>query len=101
MCSLVHIVPLRRSIVIPFCSRNFALFFTWSYKEIPGIDPQIVENEIKTYPNSNIVWKNLRPFNPRKEATINSKAEKILKEGFIYRVPLTEWVSNPIMVDKK
>ena len=24
----------------------------WSYEEIPGIDPCIVENEIKTYPNA-------------------------------------------------
>ena len=27
--------------------------------------------------------------------------EKLLKAGFIYPVPLTEWVSNPIPVDKK
>jgi hypothetical protein len=27
--------------------------------------------------------------------------EKILNVGFIYPVPLTEWVSNPIPVDKK
>jgi hypothetical protein len=25
----------------------------------------------------------------------------MLKEGFIYLVPLMEWVSNPILVDKK
>jgi hypothetical protein len=27
--------------------------------------------------------------------------EKLLNVGFIYLVPLTEWVSNPIPVDKK
>jgi hypothetical protein len=27
--------------------------------------------------------------------------EKILNVGFIYPVPLTEWVSNPVPVDKK
>ena len=27
--------------------------------------------------------------------------EKLLKAGFIYPVPLTEWVSNPVPVDKK
>jgi hypothetical protein len=27
--------------------------------------------------------------------------EKILEVGFIYPVPLTEWVSNPVHVNKK
>jgi hypothetical protein len=27
--------------------------------------------------------------------------EKLLKDNFIYPVPLTEWVSNPVSVDKK
>src|SRR5882672_10199696 len=32
---------------------------------------------------------------------IKAEIEKLLKCGFIYRVPLTEWVSNPVLVDKK
>jgi hypothetical protein len=33
-------------------------------------------------------------------ATIKVEVENFLKAGFIYLVPLTEWVSNPIHVDK-
>ena len=32
---------------------------------------------------------------------IKAKIEKLLKSGFIYPIPLTEWVSNPVQVDKK
>ena len=32
---------------------------------------------------------------------IKAEIEKLLNAGFIYPVPLTEWVSNPIPVDKK
>jgi hypothetical protein len=32
---------------------------------------------------------------------IKVEVEKLLKAGFIYPVPLTEWVSNPVLVDKK
>jgi hypothetical protein len=39
--------------------------------------------------------------NPRKAPTIKAEVEKLLNVGFIYPVPLTEWVSNPIPVDKK
>ena len=40
-------------------------------------------------------------MNPRKVPAIKAEIEKLLKSGFIYPIPLTEWVSNPIRVDKK
>jgi hypothetical protein len=68
---------------------------------MPGIDPRIVEHEIETYPNAKSVQQKLRPVNPKKETTIKAEVEKLLKVGFIYPVHLTQWVSNPIPVDKK
>jgi hypothetical protein len=32
--------------------KEFRDVFTWSYEEMSGIDPRIVEHEIKTYPNA-------------------------------------------------
>ena len=40
-------------------------------------------------------------MNPRKASAIKAQIEKLLKVGFIYPVPLTKWVSNPVPVDKK
>ena len=68
---------------------------------MPGIDPRIVEHEIKNYPNANPVRQCLHPVNPRKAPAIKAKIEKLLKAGFIYPLPLTEWVSNPVPIDKK
>ena len=31
--------------------KEFSDIFAWSYDVMPGIDPRIVEHEIKTYPN--------------------------------------------------
>ena len=75
--------------------------FAWSYDEIIGINPRIIEHEINTYPNVKPVRQRLRAVNPRKAPMIKAEIEKLLKAGFIYHVPLTEWVSNPIPVDKK
>ena len=61
---------------------------------MPGIDPWIVEHEIKTYPNFKLVRQKLRLY-------ISCPLEKLLKVGFIYPVPLTEWVSNPVAINKK
>ena len=66
-----------------------------------GIDPWIVEHEIKTYPNVKPIRQKLSEVNPRKAPAIKAEIKKLLKEGFIYPVPLIEWVSNPIAVNKK
>ena len=42
-----------------------------------------------------LVW-----VNPRKAPAIKADIEKLLKASFIYPVPLTEWVSSPVPVDK-
>ena len=40
-------------------------------------------------------------MNPRKAAAVKAEVEKLLKAGFIYPIALTEWVSNPVPIDKK
>jgi hypothetical protein len=81
--------------------KEFRDIFAWSYEEMPGIDPAIVVHEIKTYPGAKPVRQRLRPVHPRKAAAIKLEVEKLLKAGFIYPVALTEWVSNPVPIDKK
>ena len=66
-----------------------------------GIDPSIIVHEIKTYPDARPVRQKLRPVHPRKTAAIKVEIEKLLKAGFIYLVPLTNWVSNVVLVTKK
>ena len=66
-----------------------------------GIDPSIVVHEIKTYPIAKPVKKKLRQVHPWKATTIKAKIEKLLKDGFIYPIPLTEWVLNVVPVNKK
>ena len=81
--------------------KEFCDIFSWSYEEMPTIDPSIVVHEIKTYPMTKPVKKKLRQVHPRNAAAIKAEIEKLLKVGFIYPVPLTEWVSNVILVNKK
>jgi hypothetical protein len=81
--------------------KEFHDVFAWSYEEMPGIDPSIVVHEIKTYPGVKPVQQKLRPVNPKKLPAIKAEIEKLLKSGFIYPVPLTEWVSNLVPVAKK
>jgi len=81
--------------------QEFHDIFSWSYEEMPGIDPIIDVHEIKTYPDAKPVRQLLHLIHPRKVVTIKTEAKKLLKAGFIYFVPLTDWVSNIVPVNKK
>jgi hypothetical protein len=81
--------------------KEFRDVFVWSYEELPGIDPHIVEHEIRTYPDAKPVRQHLRVVNPRKAPAIKAEVEKLLNVGFIYLVPLTKWVSNLVPMNKK
>jgi hypothetical protein len=74
--------------------------FSWFYEEILGIDPRIVKHEITTYPDAKSVRQKLCLVNPQKEIAIKVEVKKLLKDGFIYLVQLTQWVSNPVPVNK-
>ena len=69
--------------------KEFCEVFSQSYEEMLGIDPSIVEHEIRTYSDSKPVRQKLRPINPRKAATVKDEVEKLLKAGFIYPIALT------------
>jgi hypothetical protein len=81
--------------------KEFRDIFSCSYEEMLGIDPRIVEHDIRTYLDANPSRQCLRVVNPRKAPGIKVELEKLLNVGFIYPVPLNEWVSNPVSMDKK
>ena len=69
--------------------KEFWDVFTWLYEKMLGIDPPIVEHEIKTFPDAKTVQQHFHVMNPRKAPAIKAEIENLLKVGFIYLVPLT------------
>jgi hypothetical protein len=63
--------------------KEFRDIFSWSYEEMLGIDPKIVEHEILTYPDAKPVRQKLYLVNPKKAVVIKVEVEKFLKAGFI------------------
>lgn len=81
--------------------KEFRDVFPSSYDEIPGIDPSIFKHEIKIYDNTKPIQQRFKTIHPCKAAAIKIEVEKNLNIGFIYPIPLMEWVSNPVPIDKK
>ena len=75
--------------------------FTWYYEKMPGIDTSIVAHTINMHPDVKLVRQRLHHVHPKKAAAIKEEVEKLLHAGFIYPIPLTEWVSNIVPVMKK
>eukprot|EP00253_Pinus_taeda_P035150 PITA_35150 len=67
---------------------------------MPGIDPSIIVHETKTYPDAKPVQQRLCQIHPRKVAAIKAEVEKLLRAGFIYPIPLMDWVSNIVPINK-
>jgi hypothetical protein len=40
-------------------------------------------------------------MNPQKATTIKDEVEKMTKVDFIYPIQLMQWVSNPVLINKK
>lgn len=68
---------------------------------MPGIDPVIVAHETLTYPGAKYFFQRIHLVHPQKVVAIKVEVEKLLKASFIYLIPLTDWVSNIVHVDKK
>jgi hypothetical protein len=81
--------------------QEFRDIFAWSYTEMPGIDPSIVEHRIDTWPDITPVRQKQRPLHPAKATAIKAEIDKLRTAGFIYPIAYTSWVSNPVPVDKK
>ena len=81
--------------------KEFRDVFVCSYEDMSGIDPHIVEHDIRTYLDTKPIRQRLRDVNPRKAPAIKEEVEKLLNVGFIYLVHLTKWVSNHVPMNKK
>ena len=73
--------------------------FSWSYTEIPGLDPSIVEHHIDTWPNVAPMRQKQQPIHPSKATTVKDEIEELHTAGFIYPIAYTTWVSNPVLMN--
>ena len=81
--------------------QEFRDIFAWSYTEMYGLDPSIVEHRIDTWLDVAPIFQKQRPIHPSKAPSVKAEIEKLCKAGFIYPIASTTWVSNLIPVNKK
>ena len=81
--------------------RSYLDVFAWSYEDMPGLDPSIVEHHLPLVPYARPVKQKLRRLHPRWSLQVKKEIQKKLSVGFILVVQYPEWLANVVPVPKK
>ncbi|XP_059446359.1 uncharacterized protein LOC132177899 [Corylus avellana] len=77
--------PRIRDGLIIFLRRNLEVF-TWTHKDMPGIDPEDILHQLNVDPRVQPVKQKRRKFAPERNVAIAEEVEKLLKARFIEEV---------------
>ena len=81
--------------------RSYLDVFAWSYEDMPGLDPTIVQHHLPILPHARPVKHKLRRLHPRWSLQVKEEIQKQLRVGFLSVVEYPEWLANVVPVPKK
>jgi hypothetical protein len=74
--------------------------FAWSYEDLCGFDHALIHHAIPIKECIKPVRQKQKPINPALKPIIRKELEKLLKDGIIFPIKYSEWVSNLVLVQK-
>ena len=81
--------------------KQYQEVFAWTYEDMPGLDPKLVEHRLVLKPDAKPVKQKLRKMDPRIEQQVKEGLEDLLKAGFIRAIDYLDWLANIVAVPKK
>ena len=81
--------------------RSYLDVFAWSYEDMPGLDPTIVQHHLPILPHARSVKQKFRRLHPRWSLQVQEEIQKQLSVGFLSVVEYPEWLANVVPVPKK
>ena len=75
--------------------------FAWTYEDMSGLDPKLVEHRLVLKPDAKPVKQKLRKMDLRIEQQVKGGLEDLLKAGFIRAIDYPDWLANIVVVPKK
>ena len=91
--------PVRNELVVLL--QNYQDIFAWSYQDMPGLNPDIVQHRLPLNPECSPVKQKLRRMKPEMSLKIKEEVKKQFDAGFMAVVGYPEWVANIVPVSKK
>ncbi|RDX92463.1 hypothetical protein CR513_25399, partial [Mucuna pruriens] len=81
--------------------KEYADVFAWSYRDMPGLDREIVEHKLPLLLGSVLVRQQLRRMRQEVALKIKEEVEKQWNTGFMAVANYPQWVANIVPVPKK
>ncbi|GAU51810.1 hypothetical protein TSUD_415980 [Trifolium subterraneum] len=81
--------------------REYVDIFAWSYQDMPGLDPEIVEHHLPLKPECPPVMQKLRRTHPDMALKIKEEVQKQIDAGFLITSEYPQWLANIVPVPKK
>jgi len=81
--------------------REYYDIFAWSYKDMPGLDPEVVEHQLPLKPDCPPVKQKLRRSRPDMALKIKEEVRKQIDAGFLVTFEYPQWFANIVPVLKK
>ena len=81
--------------------RSYLDVFAWSYEDMPGLDPIIVQHHLPILPHTMPIKQKFRRLHPRWSLQVKKEIQKQLSVGFLSVVEYPEWLANVFPVPKK
>ena len=75
--------------------------FAWSNKDLPGVPRELAEHSLHVRPDAKPVKQPLHRFAGDRRKVISDEIARLLAAGFIMEVLHPDWLSNPVLVEKK
>ena len=76
--------------------RSYLDVFAWSYEDMPGLDPTIVQHHLPILPHARPVKQKLRRLHPRWSLQVKEEIQKQLSVGFLSVVEYPEWLMSSL-----
>ena len=81
--------------------KEYKDIFTWSYKEMPGLNHRVAVHQLAVKNGSRPVKQAQRRFRPDLIPLIENEGNKLIEAGFICEVKYPTWISSIVHVRKK
>ena len=81
--------------------RSYLDVYAWSYEDMLGLDPTIVQHHLPILPHASLVKQKLRRLYPQWSLQVKEEIQKQLNVGFLSVVEYPEWLANVVPVPKK
>ena len=75
--------------------------FAWSYEDMPGLDPSLVEHRLVLKSGARAIKQRLRRLHPKTALKVKEEIDKLHKARVIRVVLYPQWVANIVPVAKK